>query len=178
MFPTRFEFKIATNTVCEKLNINNFDIVVSGIGKKTLKTLKENLNYKNYFLLGFAGNLKDEDLYAKSLLVTKVTNKIDEIILKKDINLGLESATLITVKRPVVNTKIKKELSLTADIVDMEGYYTAKFSQENDLNLSIIKTISDNCDKNIIKIFTQGQEDKVFAAANELKRIFNKILNL
>jgi hypothetical protein len=182
LVPTMFEAKILDKDIEKNKikNINkNYDLIVCGIGKKSLKTIKENLNYKNFILLGFAGNLKEKNLVGKTFNISMVSNKYETLELKTFKNLKLKSANILTSKTPI-NSKEKKEKLKNFDLVDMETFYLAKFLKSIKKDFYCIRVVSDNADTKEIKNYfleIKKPNQKINPFILSLKETFNTILN-
>lgn len=136
----------------------NKSIIVSGIGKKTIKTLKNIIEEKKptkAILVGFAGRLNDELRMNCTYNVINVTNGVHHLELSA-LNKDWQNVSLITVTDPVYTIKRRLELSKHADLVDMEGYYFTEFCLTNSITPYIIRITSDNCDKKITDFFFSG----------------------
>ncbi len=133
------------------------NVVVSGMGKKTLHTLQKLLSehkLEHLVLAGFAGNLRGEKKTGDILSVTSVTDKKDTITIEPFHPFD-KTASMVTVNKPVFTRTVKDKLAHYADIVDMEGYYFAKFCSDNKIKFNIVRIISDNCDIDFTQLSAQ-----------------------
>jgi len=149
-------------------------LFISGIAKKTVKTLKsihEKKPVSKAVLIGFAGRLDDRLKMDCTYNVTDVTNGEHSLGLSA-INKKWESTSSITVTNPIYTVNKKLELSKTASLVDMEDLYFAEYCLCNDITPYIIRIVSDNCDKKIVNFFIPGTFRK---AKNELAKVVRTI---
>ncbi|MBN1113921.1 MAG: hypothetical protein JXA66_01135 [Oligoflexia bacterium] len=161
LIPTQFEASFIKTPGCV---IPGGNIHVSGIGKKTASTLLKIIENKrtltDILLAGFAGSLAEKFKIGDTFIVDKVYYKGNCIsIPEPSPPANIAKASLFTVKKPVFDEKTRTTLSVFADLVDMESYHVAKICAEKNLRLSVIRTVSDQCRKSIIKYFRDPNQD-------------------
>jgi len=170
---------IPTKIEAELLEQNK-NILISGIGRKTTKTLQnilEKTKITKAVLIGFAGRLNDALEMNRAYNITNVTNGEHSMGLSA-LNKDWKNTTLITVTKPVYTVNKKQMLSKTADLVDMEGYYFTEFCLTNGITPHIIRIPLDNCDKKITKLFIAGDFKQAKAELAKVVRIIGPLLSL
>jgi len=133
-------------------------IIISGIAKRTIKTLKdihEVTPVSKAVLIGFAGRLDDKLEINGTYNVTEVTNGVHHLSLSA-INKKWKNTSLITVKKPVHTVSRKMELAKLAQLVDMESFYFTEYCLLNNITPYLVRIISDNCDLPLIDFFKPG----------------------
>lgn len=157
LIPTNFE----ANFIIKKDKENFNTILSSGIGKKSIEAVKNEMNkgpYFNVILLGFAGCLNKNVKPNTAYLINKCVFKDEKLDLLVIDNISLEKKSILTVKKPIHSEERKKNLLHLADLVDMETYFLAKYCKENNLFFHSIRVALDDCTNDLIKIF-KGQAE-------------------
>ncbi len=161
LIPTKIEAELVSITK---------GIIISGIAKRTVSTLKgihEQNHISKAVLLGFAGRLDDKLTMSSSYNITRVTNGQQTFALSA-LNKEWPEASSVTVKKPVCNNQKKLELSRTASLVNMEDFYFAEYCSYNQITPYIIRIISDDCDCKVNTFFIPGAFKE---AKNELAKV-------
>lgn len=178
LVPTEFEAQLVPDEV------KNKDLfMISGILKTTTKNiirLIEQENVEKVILIGFAGDLKNKNRIGKVLSISSVTNKKETINLKILKGLKVDTASCITVWKPVYSEKIKKELSTHADLVEMECFWAAQACDENNVEFHSLRIISDSCNTSLSDYFSfkKRATPNLLKAQNSLKDTVNYIIKL
>jgi len=130
-------------------------IIISGIAKKTVKTLKDlhgSTPVSKAVLIGFAGRLDDNLKINGTYNITEVTNGIHHLNLSV-ISKKWKNARIITVKNPVHTISRKLELNKLAQLVDMESFYFTEYCLLNNIIPYMVRIVSDNCDRALVDFF-------------------------
>ena len=138
---------VALKKELQKNFLNDFNVIYTGVGKvnASFAIYDSYLKFKPLFIInyGSAGALNK-----KLSGLTKVTSFFDrdfyttskKIITNKD---GLSCATGESV--------LKDDIKIQSDLVDMEAYVYAKFSQKFNVNFECYKFVSDYSDSKSLK---------------------------
>jgi len=130
-------------------------IIISGIAKKTIKTLAkihEATPISKAMLIGFAGRLDDSLEINGTYNVTEVSNGVHHLVISA-INNKWENVSIVTVKNPVHTVAKKTELAKLAQLVDMECFYFTEYCLLNNITPYLVRIISDNCDAPLVDFF-------------------------
>ena len=171
LIPTKIEAELIPETK---------GIVISGIAKKTTRTLKsihEKSSVSKAVLIGFAGRLDDRLGMNCTYNVTEVTNGERSLTLLP-IDKKWKNTSLITVTKPVYTVNKKLELARSASMVDMESFYFAEYCIGNNITPYIIRIVSDSCDKKIKDFFVPGAFKKTKSELAKVVRIIGPLLSL
>jgi len=151
LVPTKFEAQL----VPEKIRNKNF-FVISGILKLTtskIRTLTNKEGIKKIILLGFAGDLSGQKKAGELFNINSVTNKKEIIQLKTINELNIPSTSCLTVTKPVYTEQKRKDLSIYADLVEMECFWAAKICEEKNIEFYSVRIVSDSCNTNLCDYF-------------------------
>jgi len=155
-------------------------IIISGIAKGTIKTLKrlhEVTPISKAVLIGFAGRLDDSLEIAGTYNVTEVTNGVHHLslsaITKKWLNVSI-----ITVKKPVHTISKKLELAKIAKLVDMESFYFVEYCLLNNITPYMVRIISDNCDRPLLDFFKASAFKETKTELQKAVKIIEQQLSL
>lgn len=151
-------------------------IVITGIGPfSTYTTLLPFVKKASaLYNFGIAGSLHDNTgchtiaSISKLKWHPKTASYHDPIAVT---NTGLR---LCTLDFPLHGGKIKEELKENFDLVDMEAYAIALLAQNFGLPLTVIKVISDFCNKNTSSQIAEKISHLSTNLATELQRILNR----
>lgn len=131
-------------------------IIISGIAKRTVKTLKniqKSAPISKAILIGFAGRLNNDLKMNGIYSITEVTNGHHHLALSA-INKKWKNANIVTVKYPVYTVNRKARLAKLAQLVDMESFYFTEYCLLNNINPYIVRIVSDNCDRSLLNFFS------------------------
>ena len=142
---------VALKKELPKNYLNDFNVIYTGVGKvnASFAIYDSYLKFKPLFIInyGSAGALNK-----KLTGLTEVTSFFDrdfystskKIIINKD---GLSCATGESV--------LKEDIKIQSDLVDMEAYVYAKFSQKFNVDFACYKFVSDYADENSLKYWSK-----------------------
>lgn len=135
--------------------LRNYDylhLLNCGVGfqqaSKTLEIYLQQYHPAQLIIIGFAGALNPA-LEINSLFnVTKILGEGEETKLKLPSLKGkndLSNVSLLTVKKAVTSVTLKNQLwqQYQTDLVDMEAYYLAHLSLQNNIRTYVLKGITD-----------------------------------
>ncbi|MEI6093612.1 MAG: hypothetical protein WCQ47_08050 [bacterium] len=196
LIPTEFEASCIVNNMrrgdFKYLKDGKDKVILSicGIGLTSLKSIDEIRSkeiIQKIIVVGMAGDLTNENRLCNTYIIKTVTNKKEVINLKGHDNEQIKGinhdgyASLITVSKPVYTKTRKQNLANYADLVDMEGFHVAKFCEQNNLELLMIRTVSDNCEGDLDKYFHKhsdqnGLPKELIKAQEIIASIVNKLL--
>jgi nucleoside phosphorylase len=170
---------VPTKIEAELIKTKN-SVIISGIAKKTVKTLKEiqeKTALSKALLIGFAGRLDNKLKMNHAYNITKATNG-EYVLDLSALNEDLENASLITVTRAVDSVTTKQKLAKQAMLVDMEGFYFVEYCLSNNITPHIIRIVSDNCDKKINDFFMPGAFKEAKTELAKVLRATEPLLSL
>lgn len=177
IIPTAFE--AAFISVYEQVYFKT--LLQSGIGKKSIETVKlatKDNNFSSIILLGFAGSLSNVIKTGSAFAINTSYFKDEIIKLKVLENLKLETATVITVKKPI-HSEYRKKSFKNADLVDMETFFLASYAKENNFNFYSIRVALDDCTNDLINIFKglSPVPEHIKQAGKVLNMVYQELVN-
>ena len=140
---------VALKKELPKNYLNDFNVIYTGVGKvnASFAIYDSYLKYKPLFIINYgsagalnkklSGLIKVTSFYDRDAYLTS-----KKIIINKD---GLSCATGESV--------LKNNLKIYTDLVDMEAYVYAKFSQKFNIDFLCYKFVSDYADKKSLKFW-------------------------
>ena len=147
-----------SETTFNNIKIRTFDfdnrkinVLITGIGKiKTKKILSDVSDFIENGLIiniGIAGSLNNKLQIGDWFSVNKIFS--DDKVIETDNCSVFHTASILTSDSEITNEEIKQKhhKKYSADLVDMESFYIAKFAKRKNMPCRIIKMVSDHANE-------------------------------